>query len=178
MFLTENNLVISFSCDILPEADLKSRQTSKAELSTIVNDLKLFIIFAKAPIKMFNGVLNRSLIMVKYSGHITGCDVLFSYESCLIYEWCCFYSNFEYIFYMILHDNFTWFYMICGAFCDSIKDVFLKNVKNTRGTVLFLVKLQAWNSTPPLVFLGFFKNALLYQMAEAKKSYFTNCTRY
>ena len=29
---TENNLVNSFSCDILPEADLKPRQTSKMEL--------------------------------------------------------------------------------------------------------------------------------------------------
>ena len=86
MFLTENNLVISFSCDILPEAEFKPRQTFKTELLKIVNDLKLFVIFAKALIKMFNGVLNRSLIMVKYSGHITGCDVLFSYESCLIYE--------------------------------------------------------------------------------------------
>ena len=30
--LTENNLVNSFSCDILPEADLKPHQRSKMEL--------------------------------------------------------------------------------------------------------------------------------------------------
>ena len=44
---------------------------------------------------------------------------------------------------MILHDDFTRFYIICEVFFDSIDDVFLKNVKIIRGEVSFLVKVQA-----------------------------------
>ena len=33
---------------------------------------------------------------------------------------------FSYVFYMILHDDFTLFYIICHVFCDSVKNVFLK----------------------------------------------------
>ena len=62
---------------------------------------------------------------------------MFSYESCLIYEWCCFYSNFDYILYMILHYDFTWFDIICEVFCNLIEDVFLKNVNIIWGVVLF-----------------------------------------
>ena len=64
---------------------------------------------------------------------------MFSYEGRLIYE-CCFYFSLEYIFYMILHDDFTWFYIICEVFCDSINDVFLKKRQNYQTTSVIFSK--------------------------------------
>ena len=39
---------------------------------------------------------------------------------------------------MILHDDFTWFYIIFEVFCDSINDVFFKKRQNyQRISVIF-----------------------------------------
>ena len=46
-----------------------------------------------------------------------------------------------YIFYMILHEDLHDFNIICDMFSDVIKDDFLKDVKNTWGRVLLLVKM-------------------------------------
>ena len=45
----------------------------------------------------------------------------------------------------------------------------LKNVKNTHGGVLLLVKLQAESSTPPWVFSTFFKLCIWYQIVQRIK---------
>ena len=44
--------------------------------------------------------------------------------------------------------------------------VIFKNVKNTHGGVLLLVKLQTKINTPPWVFLTFFKLYKWYQIAQ------------
>ena len=63
---------------------------------------------------------------------------MFSYEGRLIYEWCCFYFSLEYIFYMRLYDDFTWFYIIFEVFRDSLNDVFFKKRQNyQRRSVIF-----------------------------------------
>ena len=79
--------------------------------------------------------------MVKYSGNITGCNVMFSYEVVwfmndvafvpVLSIFCTWYSM------MILHG----FNIICDMFCVPIKDAFLKDVKNTWERMLFLVKM-------------------------------------
>ena len=58
--------------------------------------------------------------------------------------------------------------------CDALRDFYnLKNVKNTHGEVLLLVKLQAktFNFTksniPPWVFFTFFKLYKFYQNAQS-----------
>ena len=53
---------------------------------------------------MFTGVLNWPLVILKYSGNITGCDVIFSYKVVL------FMNDVAFIYFqVILHDDFTWF---------------------------------------------------------------------
>ena len=51
--------------------------------------------------------------------------------------------------------------------------VIFKNVKNTHGGVLLLVKLQTKINTPPWVFLTFFKLYKWYQIAQRITLYVT-----
>ena len=65
----------------------------------------------------------------------------------------------------------SWIYNICDTLRDLILFVQFKNVKNTHGEVLILVKLQAsaYNfkiNTRPWVFFTFFKLYKCYQIAQ------------
>ena len=71
-------------------------------------------------------------------------------------------SNCLFFIYHLFYDQAV--YVVCCAIWYHLYN--LKNVKNTHGGVLLLVKLQKSN-TPPWVFLTFFKLCKWHQIAQS-----------